>query len=197
MLMDELDSIYGGLWRNFIKGLNIFIGIGGDSHGRHIFFAMQGIFLAAFSCFRLFPQSFAISGGRADEYPGKREFGELKRNTECRIAVICIGGNDIDSWARPLKSPKMIADDVLNLFLELTCSGKVVFIVAIPKRYTHCVVAAEEYERIRSAVCTRLRRQLKSRYLLLPAELLDQGAYRIEQYNNQTPMQVHLKAENY
>ena len=197
MSLDDLDTTYGRVWRDFIGGINIFIGIGGDSHGRRLFLAIQSIFMAVASCFRIFRECFGISGGRAELYSGTQEFITLRRSI-CRIVVICIGGNDLDSCTRPVKSPRMIADDIINLFLELTCSGKVVYFVGLPRRYTHRHVTAEEYELIRSSVDTKLRRQLKSRYILLPAELLVQGAYRVEQRSYGRPsMQVHLTNPNY
>ena len=48
MSMDELDSIYGGLWTDIVKGINLFIAIGGDSHGKRIFLECKPLFCLCF-----------------------------------------------------------------------------------------------------------------------------------------------------
>ena len=129
------------------------------------------------------------------------------KTSNADIVLLTIGGNDFD-LPRVTRCGRAVICDILSMFTELEAIGKVVFVVAIPTRYSKRnkdTAQGEETEdgmrdKIRYVNGT-LKKIIKGRLITLPAAMYQQNAFHRTYYqraNGQGREEyVHLKDCNY
>ena len=88
--------------------------------------------------------------------------------------------------------PTTIAQHIINMFIELTLEGKVVYVVGLPTRFTTRHFQVDKYNVVNRAVNFKLANLLGNRFIRLPASCYEMDAYRKEWGDI-----VHLHSRHY
>ena len=149
------------------------LAVGGDSHCSRMANAMRSIPIeggirmnGAFN--------FAEGGMTLMRYRGVQRYFSL-RQCNANVALLFLGGNDLD-MPRPRERRDVISD-FLNLFLDLEASGKVVYVVGIPNRWSRRNQNLQMMQHKISYINLRLKWILKGRFISMPSFLYREDSF--------------------
>ena len=155
------------------------IAVGGDSHGKRLFYEFERLVAGFAGNFASLNLSFAVGGAHAHSYRKLQEYFDMRFNYGFQIVIIEIGSNDVDS-TNPNILPMTIAQHIINIFIELTLEDKVVYVVGLPTRFTTRHFQVDKYNAVNRAVNFKLANLLGNRFIRLPASCYERYAYRTE-----------------
>ena len=196
MAVYHYDRTYTDVARRYNSGNRLCIAVGGDSHGIRLW--QQ--FLESETRY-LFPnltiydeKSFGVSGGLARSYETHRGSVNMcgNRLRNFKIVVLMIGSNDPDQFHG--RTCWQITRDIESIVKDLTKKGKIVYVVALPSRFTFRRATARDYCQQNRAIGHKLSRMFKNRYITLPPGSYQESAFAREHSGTRI---VHLKRERY
>ena len=196
MAFYNYDQTYADVARRYNSGNRLCIAVGGDSHGIRLW--QQ--FLESDTRF-VFPnlaiydeKSFGVSGGLARSYKTHRGSVNMcgNRLRNFKIVVLMIGSNDPDQEHG--RTCWEITIDIASIVKDLTNKGKIVYVVAIPSRFTFRRATAIDYCRQNRSINHKLFRILKNRFITLPPGSYEQSSFARELAGQRI---VHLKRQRY
>ena len=196
MAVYHYDRTYTEVARRYNGGNRLCIAVGGDSHARRLweqFLTSETRYI--FPNLSIYDVNFGISGGLARTYmshSGSVNMFERNRLQNLNIVVLMIGSNDPDQEHG--RTCWEITIDIARIVKDLTNKGKIVYVVAIPTRFTFRRATAIDYCRQNRSIGHKLFRILKNRYITLPPGCYQESSFAREFSGNRI---VHLTRQHY
>ena len=190
------DQTYADVVRRYNNGNRLSIAVGGDSHGIRLwqqFLELDRRYMM-FSNLEIYDECFGVGGGLARTYGTHRGSVNMSRHHlhNFNIVVLMIGSNDPDQFHG--RTCWAITRDIESIVLDLTERGQIVYVVAIPSRFTFRRATAMGYVRQNRALGHKLSRMFKNRYITLPPGCYQESSFGREFFGRRI---VHLTGERY
>ena len=162
MAFYNYDRTYADVARRYSSGNRVCIAVGGDSHGIRLWQAfLESDSRLVFPNLFIFPDdSFGVSGGLARTYRTHRGSVNMSGNLLQRfnIVVLMIGSNDPDCFQADGRTCWAITLDIAKIVQDLTHKGKIVYVVAMPTRFTFRRATESDYRSQNRSINKKLKR---------------------------------------
>jgi len=197
MAFNNFDRTYADVARRYSSGNRVCIAVGGDSHGIRLWQAfLETDTRLVFPNLAIYDdKSFGVSGGLARTYRMNRGSVNMcgrNRLQTFHIVVLMIGSNDPDQEHG--RTCWEITIDIASIVKDLTSKGIIVYVVAVPSRFTFRGATARDYVKQNRAINHKLFRILKNRFITLPPGCYEQSSFARELAGERI---VHLKRQRY